>query len=225
MSEPFTSEQKRIDAPADGLPADGLNNIGGFVQTFVGRFIQTCAASILIAAPAHAMTSKDKTGITVSIGCGSGLVGGVIADSQNSNGRKNSMATIGTSTAIGCLAGLAWSFFFQEDREQILTMELDKYKAMDRNEGRMLIDEKLLTKGPDRTTCTGQEVRYGLLWPGTDGRPTSAGEPQVAYLSSKIAIQYVAFYSFDGCFPGPYVKAPDLKLYMESIFKSEESKK
>ncbi|MCX6846958.1 MAG: hypothetical protein NTU84_10480, partial [Verrucomicrobia bacterium] len=96
--------------------------------------------------------------------------------------------------------------------------ELAKYKSMDRNEGRMLIDEKLLTKGPDRSTCTG-DVRYGLLWPGKDGRPTAEGEPQIIYLSSKLAVQYVAFYSFDGCFSGPYAKAPELKLYMESIFK------
>ena len=167
---------------------------------------------------AMSLTSKEKLAVTVSIGCGSGLAAGVVADSQNSSDRKNSLATIGTSTAIGCLAGLAWSHFFQDDREELLSMELQKYKAMDRNEGRLLIDEELLTKGPDRSTCTG-EVRYGLLWPGKDGRPTSEGEPQIAYLSSKLAVQYVAFYSFDGCFSGPYTKAPDLKIYMESIFK------
>ncbi len=164
------------------------------------------------------MSSKEKAIWTIGGGCVAGGGIGAYLDSRDTSPKKSPTGTIASSALIGCLTGALWSWFFQDDREGKVFDELAKYKSMDRNEGRMLLDETLLTKGPDRSTCTG-EVRYGLLWPGKDGKPASAGEPQIAYLSSKLAVQYIAFYSFDGCFPGPYTKAPDLKLYMESIFK------
>lgn len=77
---------------------------------------------------ARAWSSKDQAiGISVG-GCATGMAVGFYLDSQDNSDDKSSMGTVLGNTGIGCLMGLAYSYFFVDDDQQMLVRQQDKLK-------------------------------------------------------------------------------------------------
>lgn len=163
------------------------------------------------------LTNQQKRMITTFAGASVGATLGNITARKSDKADKN--ATIWANTAIGTGIGFAaGEYFYGEEDYSKLSEELSAYKAMDRNQGRYILKDTLV-RGPQRIKCPGSNRVAKVLCTNSSGKLSDCEDTGFLYLNSNWAVQFIAFYSPEGCYPPPY----DKERYLNSYFKSIES--